>query len=75
MMLEERFVLFSVRSGGFVNQYSLFTDCPVSIHSFPRYFNYITPIWSAAIIITNSFWKMKGMKYTKEMYALDWNKM
>ena len=28
MMLEERFVLFSVRSGGFVNQYSLFTDLP-----------------------------------------------
>ena len=47
MMLEERFVSFAVRSGGFVNQYSLFTDCPVSIHSFPRYFNYVTPLWSA----------------------------
>ena len=47
MMLEERFVLFSVRSGGFVKQYSLFADCPVSIHSFHRYFNYVTPLWSA----------------------------
>jgi len=24
-----------------------FTDCPVSIHSFQRYFNYVTPLWSA----------------------------
>ena len=47
MMLEERFVLFSVRTGGFVNQFSLFTDCLVSIHAFPRYFNYVTPLWSA----------------------------
>ena len=47
MMLEERFVLFSVRSGGFVNQYSLFTNGPLLIHSSPKYFNYITPLWSA----------------------------
>ena len=47
MMFEERFVLFSVRSGGFVNQYSLFTNCPALIYSFLRYFNYVTPLWSA----------------------------
>ncbi len=29
-------------------KYSAFTNCSISIHSFPWYFNYITPLWSAA---------------------------
>ena len=37
-----------MRSGGFVNCYSAFSSCSILIHSFPWYFNYVTPLWSAA---------------------------
>ena len=54
----------------FINCYSTFNNCSFLIHSFPWYFNYVTPLWSAANYYQQLSVRWKAWNISKESMHL-----